>query len=500
MCLFTTSFHELTRMSRARKTGTATAVWASVALLALGGCATVGPDYVAPDARAPAQWSAELKAGVSSAQSDPQALARWWTVLDDPLLAGLVERSLEGNLDLRQAQARVREARARRGVAAADRFPTITTGVAATRASGSRETGLGLTNELYSAGFDASWELDVFGGKRRATEAAQAQLEASVEDTRDVLVTLFAEVALNYVEVRSFQTRLSLAEENLRSQSETYDITRWRRQAGLTTQLDVERARFNLEQTRAQIPVLQTGLAQARHRLAVLLGQAPGALAAELTESQAIPSARVELAVGVPADVLRRRPDVRRAERQLAAQTAQVGVATAARYPSFSLLGSIGLEALAPGRLLSSAATSSLIGGNVNWTLFDAGRLRQNIQVQTALQEQALIGYEAAVLGALQEVEDVLVAYAEEQARRESLRLATQSAKAAADLAQQQYAAGLIDFQAVLDAQRSLLSLQDQLATSEGEVTSNLIRLYKALGGGWVSLNPATSQPAAQKE
>jgi NodT family efflux transporter outer membrane factor (OMF) lipoprotein len=487
-------------MSRARKTGTATAVWASVALLALGGCATVGPDYVAPDARAPAQWSAELKAGVSSAQSDPQALARWWTVLDDPLLAGLVERSLQGNLDLRQAQARVREARARRGVAAADRFPTITTGVAATRASGSQETGLGLTNELYSAGFDASWELDVFGGKRRATEAAQAQLEASVADTRDVLVTLFAEVALNYVEVRSFQTRLLLAEENLRSQSETYDITRWRRQAGLTTQLDVERARFNLEQTRAQIPVLQTGLAQARHRLAVLLGQPPGALAKELTETQAIPSARVELAVGVPADVLRRRPDVRRAERQLAAQTAQVGVATAARYPSFSLLGSIGLEALAPGRLLSSAATSSLIGGNVNWTLFDAGRLRQNIQVQTALQEQALIGYEAAVLGALQEVEDVLVAYAEEQSRRESLRLATQSAKAAADLAQQQYAAGLIDFQAVLDAQRSLLALQDQLATSEGEVTSNLIRLYKALGGGWVSLDPATPPPPAAQE
>lgn len=475
-------------------------VWAGIALLALSGCAAVGPDYAPPDARAPAQWSAELRAGVSASQSDPQALARWWTVLDDPLLASLVERSLQGNLDLRQAQARVREARARRGIATADRFPTITSGGAATRTRGSEETGPGFTSELYSAGFDASWELDIFGGKRRATQAAQAELEASVEDARDVLVTLLAEVALNYVEVRSFQTRLSLAEENLRSQSETYDITRWRRQAGLTTQLDVERARFNLEQTRAQIPVLQTGLAQARNRLAVLLGQPPGVLAAELTEPQAIPSARVELAIGVPADVLRRRPDVRRAERQLAAQTAQVGVASAARYPTFTLLGSIGLEALTPGRLLTSTAATSLVGGTVDWTLFDAGRIRQNIQVQTALQEQALIGYEAAVLGALQEVEDVLVAYAEEQSRRAALRQAVDSAKIAAELANQQYAAGLIDFQSVLDAQRSLLSLQDQLATSEGEVTSNLIRLYKALGGGWASLGPGTPQPAQQEQ
>jgi NodT family efflux transporter outer membrane factor (OMF) lipoprotein len=478
---------KLPRMSRPTA-----AAWASALLFALGGCATMDPD-----AGAPAQWSTELKDGVSAAQSDPQSPG-WWTVLNDPLLVGLVERSHQGDLELRQALARVREARANRG-AATDRFPTIIASGTATRTRGSEETDPGLTNELYSAAFDASWELDIFGGQRRATEAAEAELEAGVEDVRDVLVTLFAEVALNYVEVRSFQTRLSLAEENLRSQSETYVITRWRRQARRTTKRNVERARLNLEQTRQQIPVLEAELAQARHRLAVLLGQPPDELAPELTEAKAIPSARVELAVGVPADVLRRRPDVRRAERQLAAQTAQVGVATAERYPSFSLLGSIGLEALAPGRLLSSAATSSLIGGNVNWTLFDAESIQQNIEVQTELQEQALIGYEAAVIAALQEVEGVLVAYAQEQVRRKSLQRATQSAKSAADLANKQYAAGSIDFQAVLDAQRSLLSLQDQLATSEGDATSNLIRLYKALGGGWASLDPAAAQPAARE-
>jgi len=459
-------------------------------LLLLAGCATVGPDYVPSEVSAPSHWTAELEGGLTAKHVDTQALANWWTALNDPILSSLIERAVAGNLDLKEARARVREARARRGISQADRFPTIDTTVSASQNHSSKETGSGETRELYAAGFDASWELDLFGGIRRSVEAAEAELRASEEDLRDVLVSFIAEVGMNYVEVRLFQTRLSIAEANLDTQTETYNITQWRFEAGLTTQLDVEQARYNLEQTRSQIPTLQTGFEQARNRLAVLLGQHPGFLKDALAEPKAIPVTPLEVAIGLPADVLRRRPDVRRAERQLAAQTAQVGVATADLYPKFYLIGSIGLEALSPGNLFLSCSRASAIGSNIGWTIFDAGRIRQNIKVQTAVQEQALIQYEAAVLTALAEVENALVAYADEQVRRRSLVKASQAAQHAVDLAQNQYVSGRIDFQVVLDTQRSLLSLQDQLATSEGEVTYNLITLYKALGGGWTSLVP----------
>lgn len=459
-------------------------------LLLLAGCAAVGPDYAPPEVSASTGWTAELEGGLNAEQIDPQRLAHWWTTLNDPTLSSLMERAVSGNLDLKEARARVREARARREVSQADRFPTIEATGSASQNRSSEETGGGETRELYAAGFDASWELDLFGGIRRSVEAAEAELQASEEDLRDVLVTLLAEVALNYIEVRSFQTRLSIAEANLDAQEETHNLTQWRFQAGLTTQLDVEQAKYNLEQTRSQIPTLETGLEQAGNRLAVLMGHQPGFLKEALAEPKAIPVGALEVAVGVPADVLRRRPDVRKAERQLAAQTAQVGVATADLYPKFSLIGSIGLEALSLGNLFSSAARTSAIGSNMGWTIFDRGRIRQNIEVQTALQEQALFQYEAAVLTALEEVENALVAYADEQVRRQSLVEASQAANRAVDLAQKQYSSGLIDFQVVLDAQRSLLSLQDQLASSDAEVTSNLITLYKALGGGWTSLEP----------
>jgi NodT family efflux transporter outer membrane factor (OMF) lipoprotein len=457
-------------------------------LLLLAGCTTVGPDYVPPEMSAPPQWTAEMGGGLMAEHTDLQALASWWSTLNDPILTSLLERAIEGNLDLRQARARVLEARARRGVSEAGRFPNVDASGSARLIRGSEETGSGEERELYAAGFDAAWELDLFGGKRRAVEAAEAGLQASEEDLRDVLVSLTAEVALNYVEVRSFQTRLSVAKANLDAQTETYDITKWRFQAGLATQLDVEQAKYGLEQTRANIPGLQIGLEQAKNRLSVLLGQPPGSLDDALAEHKPIPVAALEVAVGVPADALRRRPDVRRAERQLAARTAQVGVATADLYPKFSLLGSIGLEALSLGNLFSADSRTHSGGAVFSWPVFDAGAIRSNIEVQSALQEQALFQYEAAVLTALEEVENALVAYAKEQHRRASLTEGTQAAQNAVDLAQSQYSSGLIDFNNVLIAQRSLLSFQDQLAMSDGEVTSNLITLYKALGGGWSSL------------
>jgi len=338
---------------------------AALMLFIFAGCAVVGPDYVPPDTPMPEAWHTPAKSGLVGEHLNKGALADWWSILDDPVLTNLVESAVAGNLGLKEARARVREARARRGISEADRFPTIDAAGSARSSRSSEETGGGSERELYVAGFDAAWELDVFGGKKRAVEVAGAELQASEEDLRDVLVSLLAEVALNYVDLRSFQTRLSVAEANLDAQKETYNITRWRRQAGLTTQLDVEQAKYSLEQTRAQTPGLQTGLEQAKNRLAVLIGQHPGSLRDALAERKAIPVTPLEVAVGVPADILRRRPDVRRAERQLAAQTAQIGVATADLYPRFSLLGSIGLEALSLGNLFSFGSRTHGIGPTV---------------------------------------------------------------------------------------------------------------------------------------
>jgi len=470
---------------------TETTKLAGVALaLLLAGCA-VGPDYRAPEVSAPAAWHSAMKGGLKSVSPEAAQLAQWWSGLDDPQLSRLIEEAAANNLDLKQAQARLREARARRGISAADRFPTLNAGASANRSRSSEEMGFGGGNvsETWSAQFDASWELDVFGGKRRALESATANLEASQEDLRDVQVSLLAEVALNYVEVRAYQARLAIAQSNLATQSETWQIARWRYEAGLTTQLDEDQARLNLEQTRAQLPTLQTGLEQSKNRLAVLLGRKPGELT-ELETAAAIPQTPAEVAVGIPADTLRQRPDLRRAERQLAAATAQVGVATAALYPNFSLSGTLGLQALSSTNLLQSSARMFSVVANAGWVLFDAGRIRQNIEVQNALQEQALIRYESAVLGALRDVENALVAYAEEQNRRVALANAVQAAQSAAGLAASQYAAGLIDFQAVLDTQRSLLNLQDQLSQSDAAILSNLARLYKTLGGGWTTESP----------
>ena len=459
-------------------------------ILVLTGCATVGPDYVPPKKSVSKDWYTQLKGGLSTEEMDPQTLAAWWTTLNDPELSSLIDRAVLGNLDLKKALARVREARARRGMAKADLFPTLDATGSATWSRSSKDTGTGKTSDLYAASFDAGWELDIFGGVRRSLEAAGADLQASQEDLRDVLVSLLAEVALNYVEARTFQARLAFAETNLEAQNETYQLTLWRYQAGLSDELAVQQARYNLESTRSQIPTLRTGLEEAMNRIAVLLGEQPGKVHGELEKRESIPVIPLKVAVGVPADVLRRRPDIRRAESQLAAQTARVGVATADLYPKFTLIGSIGLEALSFSNP-SSASSWTLSGGpKVTWAIFKAGAIRQNIEAQSALQEQYLTAYEAAVLSALEEVENALVAYAEEQLRRQSLSEAIQAAQKAAELAQHKYQAGLTDFSNVLDAERSLLSFQDQLAQSDGTVTSNLVRLYKALGGGWTSLAP----------
>ncbi|KIE18347.1 RND transporter, partial [Smithella sp. SC_K08D17] len=453
----------------------------------ISGCLAVGPDYVRPDTTVNKDWNAKLKKDSDKKETDTNNLAVWWNALGDPKLSSLIERAEKGNLDLKKAQAKIREARARRGVAKAGFFPTLNATGSAKRSKGSEDSGGVTNNDLYATGFDASWELDIFGGVRRSTEVAQANLDASREVLRDVLVSLLAEVATNYIDVRTYQARLAVAEANLKSQEETHQLTVWLYQAGLSDDLAVQQASYNLENTRSNIPTLRTGLEEAMNRIAVLLGEQPGKIHEELMKRERIPVTPLNIAVGVPADILRRRPDIRKAERELASQTATVGVAVADLYPKFTLSGTIGREALSTGNLFSSGSRTYGFGPSITIPLFAGGSIRQNIEVQSALQEQYLIAYETTVLIALEEVENALTAYAEEQHRKQTLTDAAAAAKQAAELAKNKYQSGLIAFSDVLDAQRSLLSFEDELAKSEGTVTTNLISLYKALGGGWKS-------------
>jgi len=469
----------------------------AVTLLGLTACATVGPDYVQPTLKLPTGWSRQDQTAqpvLNAAESgDP---SQWWRTLDDPLLSGLIEQAMLASPDLRSARARLREARARAAVASAGHFPGVTASGSARRSEASGESGGGTARELFSAGFDASWELDLFGGIARGIEAAEADLESSVASLHDARVTVAAEVASTYIEVRSLQIRLDISRDNLASQSETLQLTEWRDQAGLVSSQDVDQARSNREQTRAQLPSLEAGLAEAEHRLEILLGTLPGSLHERLAPTGVLPPLPGQIAVGIPADTLRQRPDVRAAERALAAETARVGVAEAARYPSFTLSGSIGLEALTLGSLGNSgAATSSLLAG-ITAPIFDAGRLRNQVEIRDAVREQALVTYEKTVLTALQEVENALVSLVRTRERVDALVIATASASSAAELASQRYTSGLIDFQSVLDTQRSVRIIEDSLATSRADGVLALIRLYKALGGGW----SARSEPLAGKE
>jgi NodT family efflux transporter outer membrane factor (OMF) lipoprotein len=458
---------------------------ASLLLAGLAGCAAVGPDYREPALTLPATWHRSVSSGEAASAESAGNLSRWWQRLDDPTLSALIDRALASSTDLRTAQAKLREARARRALASANLFPTLSASASGSRAKSSAEAGSGAISELYRAGFDAAWEPDVFGGNRRGVEAAQADLESSAARMYATQVSVAAEVALNYVEVRAFQARLAIARSNLASQSETLQLTDWRAQAGLVSSLDVEQSRANREQTRAQIPSLETSLAEAEHRLAILLGQAPGAVHDQLAAPAPIPVVPDRVAVGIPADTLHQRPDVRAAERQLAAETARVGQAVAARYPSFNLSGSIGLEALTLGALGSSDAIARSLLASVAATIFDGGRLRQKVEIQSAVQEQALVAYEAAVLSALEEVENALVALANSRQREAALRSAAEAARNAALLARQRYESGLIDFQTVLDTERTVLTIEDSQASSQAEGATALVQLYKALGGGW---------------
>ena len=442
-------------------------------------------------------WSEALYDGIDTRPAD---LARWWEEFNDPVLTRLVNRAAGTNLDLRLAESRIREARALRRVAESGAWPSVDVSGSYSRSrtsenaiapssqgSGGSPFFRGSNNgqDLFRSGFDSSWEIDVFGGVRRSVEAAEATIGATIEDRRDVLVTLLGDIARNYIDLRGFQRRLAVARSNLKAQQESLEIIRVRFQAGLASDLQVAQAEAQVSTTAAEIPALEALSKQAAHRLDVLLGIQPGALWAELSAEAPIPALPPQAQVGLPSELLRRRPDIRRAERQLAAANAEIGVATADLYPRFSLSGVFGVTSISASDWFSAPSRFWSIGPTISWPVFDAGRIRANIDVRTARQEQALTQYEKTVLTAFEDVENALVSYAKEQTRYRSLTDAVVANRRALALADDLYKNGLVDFLNVLDSQRALNAAENDLAQSEATMSTNLVALYKALGGGW---------------
>jgi outer membrane protein, multidrug efflux system len=464
---------------------------AVIGIAGASGC-VVGPDYHPPAATAPTAWTSPAADGLTDKASAPSS---WWASFNDVELDSLIQRAAQSNFDLHVAEARMRQARAIRGGSAADLAPAVDASASAARAKQSQNQpligslplprGFPFEYSLYQVGFDASWEIDLFGGKRRALEAATADWQGAIEARNDALLSLLAEVARNYVELRGAQQRLAIAHRDLELQEQALDLTRARLQGGVATELDVTRAAALLSGMQAAIPPLVAAERAAMYGLAVLLGQQPGALLAELSPSIAVPPTPPEVPIGLPSDLLRRRPDVRRAERQLAADTARIGVAKAEWFPKVSLTGDVGAESVSVSNWFEPGSRFWSIGPSVQWNALDFGRVRAQVRAQSAVQEAALATYQKAVLVSLQEAEDAVVAYAQERNRHRALADAVAENRHSLELANSLYNHGSVTFLDVLDAQRSLYQADDQLALSDQAVTLDLIVLYKALGGGW---------------
>jgi NodT family efflux transporter outer membrane factor (OMF) lipoprotein len=461
-------------------------------LILAAGCA-VGPNYHAPQTAMPAAFSPSSDASIA-ATNPALTLAEWWTVFNDEQLNALIREAASSNLDIRVAQSRILEAKALRGITRSSLFPQVNAGGDYSRSRFSEhslagqqllESGQPLENNSFSTGMDMNWEIDVFGGRRRALEAAQADVEATVESSRAVRVSILAETGLSYFDLRGAQKELVVTRENLRLQQRTLALTKDRVHAGLANELDAVRAEAQVENTRALIPLLEEKEQRAIHRLGVLLGRQPAELETQLTAVSPIPDTPPRVPVGLPSDLLRQRPDIRQAERQLAAANARIGVATADLFPKFYLTGAAGLQSIDASDFFDGGSRFWSLGPSMNWPIFTAGRIRQNIKVQNARQEQALLAYEQTVLTSLEEAENGLVAFGKEQEHFQALTESEQANDRAAHLADERYRSGLVDFLDVLEAQRSLLVAQDELARSEQTLGQNLVRLYKALGGGW---------------
>ncbi len=450
--------------------------------IALVGCASVSlPRAEAPVIAVPAAWSAAPQATPPTGDQPPTDLIGWWQRFNDPALTDLIGQSLRANTNLQSAQAALRQARALADAQAAGLGPSLGASASTQRS----QTGTASAGNRFQAGFDASWEPDIFGRNRSTADASAADAMASAASLGNVQVSLAAEVAVNYINLRALQTRLAIARDNLATQQETLQITRWRAQAGLVSSLDLEQAISATAQTEAQLPALQTGVTQALNALAVLTGQAPGALAETLSAPAAIPAAPADLAMAFPAETLRQRPDVRAADRRVDAALSRLSAAEAARYPSFRLGGSLGLSAFTLGSLTDSASVLRSLLASVSAPVFDGGALQAQARAQQAGVDQARAAFQGTVLTALQEVEDALAALRGDTERLARLQTASTAAANADLLARQRFQSGLISFDTVLNTQRSLLATQDGVASTRASLSTSHVRLYKALGGGW---------------
>ena len=448
----------------------------------LGACALKLPT-APPEAELPAAWKNAAGFPVASPTKD---LARWWHKFDDPVLTRVIADGLANNPDVASATARIREARARRNVAAAALFPSVTGSASSNpreiKTDGSRR----ISETVYSAGLDASWEADLFGKNRSQVAAAAAEIGASEENFHSVQAALAAEIAAAYTRLRAYETGLTILRTIVKTREDTSQLATWRQKAGEADSLESSQAISSLEQARASIPTLEQSIAQTRNLLALLCGRQPGSLDDMLASgNRTIPEPAASLALGIPADTIRQRPDVRLAGYQLVAAVANTRAAEAEQFPSLSLSGSLGVNALSASKLFDPQTASAGLIAGLTGPIFDAGRIRATIEAQGAVQEQAVQTYRGSILTALSEVEDSLIACRRSAERLASLEKATAAAREADLLARQRYQAGEIDFLDVLDSQRTLLNLEDSLLTTRADRTTAYIRLYQALGGGW---------------
>lgn len=462
------------------------------------GC-TVGPDYKKPDVAVPSAFREAPNAGAAS-EAD---LAQWWTQFNDPELQSLISRALKSNLDLQTAASRVREAREQEIIEGAAGLPQVNASGMHAHLHSNGDLISGLTGQppvpggtdvkLYSAGFDASWEIDVFGGVRRAVEQAAANTESAVWAMHDGEVSLTAEVATDYLELRTLRARLAILADEEKRQRYTLSLVSARARTGFVTQLDVNQQVSQAESTSAQIPPLQAQTRATEHAIAILLGELPDALATELETTAAPPVTPAALPPGLPSDLLRRRPDVREAERKLAAATAGVGVAVADLYPKFNLLGGVSFTSNKLSNLLSASNLGEFGLLQITWPIFQGGKIHANIHAKEEETNQAYLAYQKSVLGAVKDAEDALTREATDIQRIQALDRAVRSAQSSADIARQQYVAGFVTYINVLQTQATNLSARDQLAQGQLAAATDLVSLYKALGGGW-SASEATAK------